>query len=227
LRRLGPCLVGVFWRRDLKLIQRLRALFLANVVLVAVLLTGPAFSQQSAPARAANQATGHLKLNVDPAKSSVHYTVDSTVHTVHGTFQVKRGAISLEPSTGKVSGEIVVDATSGQSGNDSRDRKMHSEVIESARFSEIIFRPDKVDGSVSVTGNSSVKLHGTFVLHGAEHDFEAPTQAQMSGNQWKASTAFRIPYVEWKLKNPSNFLLKVKPYVDIEVELAGTVDGGS
>ena len=191
------------------------------MVFVLALLVAPAFSQQSAPVSAANQTAGALKLNIDPAKSSVHYTVDSTVHTVHGTFQVKRGLISIEPSTGKVSGEIVVDATSGQSGNDSRDRKMHSEVIESGRFSEIIFRPDKVEGSVSVTGNSSVKLHG------AEHDFEVPTEAQVSGAQWKASTAFRIPYVDWKLKNPSNFLLKVKPYVDIQVELAGTVDGGA
>ena len=78
-------------------------------------------------------------MSVDAAHSAVHWTLDSSVHTVHGTFRVKRGTLSFDSASGKASGEIVVDATSGESGNDSRDHKMHNEVLESSKYTEVIF----------------------------------------------------------------------------------------
>ena len=59
-------------------------------------------------------------------------------------FKLKHGALQLDPA-GKISGEIVVDATSGDSGSGMRDRKMHKEVLESERYPEISFRPDRVE----------------------------------------------------------------------------------
>ena len=193
---------------------------LAAVVIFAASTLSP--QTQTAVARAA-QGSGQLVLRVDAAKSTVHWSVESSLHTVHGTFHVKRGDVSLDPATGKASGEIVVDAASGESGNDSRDRRMHQEILESARFSDITFRPDRVDGAISKTGNSSVTIHGVFSLHGAEHEFSAPAQAELSANAWKGSATIRVPYIDWKLKNPSNFLLKVKPVVEVQVELAGPI----
>src|SRR5579883_3147139 len=32
-----------------------------------------------------------LFLTVDPAKSQIHFSLESTLHTVHGTFRIKRG----------------------------------------------------------------------------------------------------------------------------------------
>jgi polyisoprenoid-binding protein YceI len=87
-------------------------------------------------------------LTVDPAQSTVHWSLDSSLHTVHGTFKVKRGIVTVDPDTGKAKGEIVVDAASGESGNDSRDRKMHKEVLESGQYAEVTFRPDHVDGTI-------------------------------------------------------------------------------
>ena len=52
-------------------------------------------------------------LEMDPAQSKVHFTVDSTFHTVHGTFQVKSGSIQFDPAGGPASGELVVIASSG------------------------------------------------------------------------------------------------------------------
>ena len=43
------------------------------------------------------------------------------MHTVHGTFQLRRGAIRFDPASGQASGEIVIDLASGQSGNKWRD----------------------------------------------------------------------------------------------------------
>jgi hypothetical protein len=175
--------------------------------------------QNSQPIR----ASGQIVLSVDPAKSTVHWSVESSLHTVHGTFHVKRGTVSVDPATGKASGEIVVDATSGESGNDGRDRRMHKEILESSRFSEVVFRPDRADGTVVAQGNSSLKLHGIFSMHGADHEISVPTQATLKEDQWKGTAAFKVPYIEWGLKNPSNFLLKVKPVVEVQLDLTGSV----
>src|SRR5579864_3769951 len=98
---------------------------------------------------------------IDPSQSSVKFTLGDVLHTVHGTFTVKHGFLQLEP-TGKLSGEIVVDAASGNSGSSMRDRKMHKEVLESAHYPEIAFRPDRFEGSVAGEGKSSVMVHGIF-----------------------------------------------------------------
>jgi hypothetical protein len=164
-----------------------------------------------------------IVLTVDPAQSSVHYAVSSSLHTVHGTFALKRGTLRLDPATGKATGEIVVDAISGQSGNDSRDKKMHREVLESARFSDIIFRPDRVEGTVQPQGTSSAQLHGVCVLHGSEHELTAPVRAELMSGQWKGTANFNVPYNDWGLKNPGNFLLKVDHTVTIEVQMAGSI----
>ena len=86
---------------------------------LAVLLSASAAHRPPQTPTAADAA--EIVLSVDPAQSSVHFTVGSSLHTVNGTFAVKRGTLRLDPATGKANGEIVVDAISGQSGNDSRD----------------------------------------------------------------------------------------------------------
>jgi polyisoprenoid-binding protein YceI len=200
--------------------------FLINALTAAVLFAASTLTPQPRPAQhVAAQSSAPLVLRVDPSQSSVHWALDSSLHTVHGTFRVKRGALTIDPATGKASGEIVVDATSGESGNDSRDRKMHHEVLESERFNEIIFRPDRVDGAIAKQGDSSLTIHGVFSLHGADHEFSAPATAELSADHFKGSATISVPYTEWKLKNPSNFLLKVKPVVEVQLELAGSIQG--
>jgi hypothetical protein len=194
---------------------------------LSVLLASAVAQQAQISQPRAAQTSDQIIFHVNSAQSSIHWAVDSSLHTVHGTFHVKRGSVTMDPTTGKASGEIVVDATSGESGNDSRDKKMHQEVLESEKYTEIIFRPDRVDGTIARQGNSNLTLHGRFSLHGAEHEFSAPAKAELSADQFKGSATISVPYIEWKLKNPSNFLLKVKPVVEVEVELAGSVQAAS
>ena len=58
-------------------------------------------------------AAQEMVLDLDPAKSQVNFTLPDVVHTVHGTFKLKGGAISFDPATGKATGEVIVDVTSG------------------------------------------------------------------------------------------------------------------
>ena len=195
-----------------------RLLSIATFALVALAVLS-ALPQHAAP----QTSTGELVLVVDPAASKVHWTLDSSLHTVHGTFALRSGTLHVELAGGKAGGEIVADATSGNSGNDGRDKKMHKEVLESGRFAEVVFRPDRVEGKITSQGACSVRIHGIFMLHGSEHELTIPVQAELGTDHWSGSAKFDIPYVDWGLKNPSNFLLKASHVVNIELELKGSL----
>jgi polyisoprenoid-binding protein YceI len=189
---------------------------------IAVFLSATAAPPRPQPAQTAAQ---EIALEVDPAQSKAHYTVDSSLHTVHGTFTVKKGSVHFDPETGKAGGEIFVYATSGDSGNTSRDERMHKEILETAKYPDAIFRPNTVEGKVARNGTSDVKLHGVMVLHGGEHEVIALVHAELTGDHWKGTAKFDVPYIQWGIKDPSNWLLKVKPVVNVEVEMAGAVNG--
>jgi polyisoprenoid-binding protein YceI len=180
-------------------------------------------SAAAAPPRpqASAAVTSELVMTVDPAQSKVHWNVDSTLHMVHGTFLVKNGMMHFDPETGKAGGEIVVMATSGESGNTSRDARMHKEILETLNYPEAVFRPTQVEGKVTSAGPSDVKLHGIFTIHGSDHELTALVHADLAGDHWKGTGKFEVPYVHWGIKDPSNFILKVKPIVNVELEMAG------
>src|SRR5467141_1995382 len=182
-----------------------------------------ALPQHAAPQPSASE----IVLGIDPAKSQVYWTLGSTVHTVHGSFAFKKGNLRLDTSTGKASGEIIVDAASGNSGNDSRDRKMHKEVLESARYAEVIFRPDRVEGEIPPQRAFTVNVHGLLVLHGSEHQLTVPVQAELAGDHWTGSGKCNVPFIGWGLKNPGNFFLKVDHAVQIEAELQGSLQNAA
>ena len=189
---------------------------LALVLFLSVAAAPP--RQQAAPATSAETV-----LTLDPAQSKVRFTVDTTLHTVHGTFNLKSGNVHFDPETGKASGEIIVFATSGESGSDGRDARMHGEILESAKFPDAVFHPTQVEGKVSPSGTYDVKLHGTLNLHGTDHDLTALVHAELAGDHWKGTAKFEVPHVAWGIKDPSNFFLKVKHVANLELEMSGTM----
>jgi len=166
---------------------------------------------------AAMAAAQPISLDMDPAQTQVEFVLPSTLHTIHGTFALKHGAIQFDPATGKASGELVVDATTGNSGGGARDRRMNKEILQSDRYREIAFRPDRVEGKVAVDGPSQVQLHGMFSIHGAEHEIYVPVDVAASGGQYGATAHFAVPYVQWGMKNPSTLFLRVNDKVEITV----------
>ena len=203
--------------------SRLAAVFYFLLAAPATLAVLSALPQHAAPQPPASE----IVLGIDPAKSNVHWTLGSTVHTVHGSFAFKKGTLQLDTSTGKARGEIIVDAASGNSGNDSRDKKMHKEVLESRQYAEVIFRPDRVDGKITPQGPFTVNVHGLLVLHGSEHELTVPVQAELAGDYWTGSAKFNVPFIDWGLKNPGNFFLKVNHAVEIELELQGSLQNAA
>jgi polyisoprenoid-binding protein YceI len=155
-------------------------------------------------------------LDLDPAQTQVQFTLSDVLHTVHGSFRLKRGTMRYDFATGKASGEIVIDARSGDSGSGARDKRMHKNVLESDRFPEIAFVPDWIEGSLA-----RAKVHGTFRIHGQDHEMTMQMTGSTNGNQVEVRGQFVVPYVRWGMKDPSTLILKVGNTVTIDVDASG------
>jgi polyisoprenoid-binding protein YceI len=163
-------------------------------------------------------------VNFDPAQTSITFTLDTTLHDVHGTFRLKSGQIHFDKSTGKASGTIIVDAQSGDTDNKSRDKKMHQEILESPKYPEIVFTPQQVRGSFDSQKASQVDVVGTFRIHGQEHDFTMTFAVQpASPTRLNCDTHFAIPYVKWGMKDASTFLLHANDTVDLEIHATAQI----
>jgi polyisoprenoid-binding protein YceI len=167
-------------------------------------------------------AAQQIQVRLDPAQSKIEWTLGATMHTVHGTFKLKSGVVKFDPKSGDAAGEIVVDAASGESGNHDRDADMHNKVLESARYSEIIFVPRRVVGSLAEQGKSNLQVQGVFKIHGAEHEFTLPITIEKTGDALTASSSFVVPYQDWGMKNPSKMFLHVDSKVDVSISAVGT-----
>jgi len=170
---------------------------------------------------AATAQSQELRFHFDPSKTTIAFTLGDILHTVHGSFQLKSGDVEYRIPTRSVTGNLIADATSGQSGNHSRDRKMHKEILESAKYPVISFRPDRVEGNVATLGTSNLQVHGIFSIHGADHELTMPVRVEVFPDHWTADTHFTVPYVKWGIKNPSTFMLRVSESVEIDVHSSG------
>jgi polyisoprenoid-binding protein YceI len=168
-------------------------------------------------------AASQLSLDFVPATTEIHFTLHDVLHTVHGTFQLKHGTIRFDPDSGKASGEIIVDVTSGESGSGARDSRMHKEILESQRYPQATFTPDRLDGKLPSQGQSQIDVHGVFNIHGADHELTLHFQVEREVSQYVASAHFIIPYVQWGMKNPSNFVLKVDKTVEMDIKTTTAV----
>ena len=116
---------------------------------------------------------------VNPDASTVTFTLDGTGHYVHGTFHVQSGSVEFDRSAQKISGSVIVNAASGDSGEKSRDKKMTHEVLDAPRFADINFAPQSYQGTIAPQGDSTIQVSGIFTLHGMPHDLTVPMQIHL------------------------------------------------
>ena len=190
----------------MKIVMRRLKMYACFAALILISFATPLFAEEQV-------------FELDPAKTTVDFTLDATLHTVHGWFKTKGGDIRFDPQSGTASGKIVVDAASAESGNSSRDHKMHKEVLESEKYPEISFSPSQITGKIAA--GSNLQVQGTFRIHGGDHPLTLLVPLEVSGDQLIAKFHFVVPYVEWGMKNPSTLVLRVNKEVSIDIVAAG------
>jgi polyisoprenoid-binding protein YceI len=165
--------------------------------------------------------SGQMAVDFDPAATKIDWILTGNVHTIHGTFQLRRGHVSFDPAGGGISGELVVETGSGDSGNGARDKRMKKEVLETDKFPEVRINVTSVEGSLALDRPSNVRVVGQLTIHGASHQVTIPLQVTVSGAELSGKGKFIVPYVDWGMKDPSNFLFKVNKTVEIDFEAVG------
>ena len=167
------------------------------------------------PALALSQ---QMSVDFDPATTKINWSLVGNVHTTHGTFQLKQGHVEANPATGVISGELVVDPNSGNSNDGARDKRMKKEILETEKYPEIRFKVSKLEGS-----EPNFRVVGEFTIHGVSHALNIPMQVKINGNEVSGTGKFVVPFVEWGMKDPSNFLFKVEKTVEVELVASGHI----
>jgi len=134
--------------------------------------------------------------DIDPVQSKVQFTLGTTFHTVHGTFQLKPGAIQFNSQGGPASGDLVVSAASGDSDSKSRDHKMTHDILEAEKYPDITFTAHQMKGTLAPSGASQFQLEGVLTLHGQQHPMTLDVKAEVQGNSLSADTSFAVPYIK-------------------------------
>jgi polyisoprenoid-binding protein YceI len=178
-----------------------------------------AFAVMLAPAASAQ----HQTFTVNSDASEVKMTLNTTHEVVAGTFHIQFGSIEFDRSVPKMSGSIVVQASSGKTGNDSRDKKMNKDILKVGQFATISFAPKAYNGTIAVSGDSTIQVSGLFTLLGTGHDLTIPMQIHIDGSKATARAKFVVPYVQWGLKNPSLLIWKAENDVAIDLNLVGQI----
>ena len=143
-----------------------------------------------------------------------------SVPPVEGTARLVGGTIRFDPDAGTASGEIVVDARSLETGNARRDRVMHGKVLESEAFPEIVFVPERFEGSLADGGVSQADLHGELRLHGAAQPVVIAAEILARDNGVSVTGRFSVPYVAMGLEDPSKLVLRVAKQAEVEIRLS-------
>ena len=175
---------------------------------------------------AAGPATAGV-LHLDAGACQIGFTLDATLHKVEGLFKLQGGTITFDPATGEASGRVVITAASGETHNDKRDRKMHEKVLESSLFPEIVFVPERIEGTYLPAGDSEVRIRGAMEIHGARHEVVIAARIHQENGRLSGTAGLTIPYVAWGMEDPSVFMFRVAKEVLVSLDLAGTVDAAT
>lgn len=160
-------------------------------------------------------------LQIDGAKSKATFLLPATGHDVNGSFGVQSGSLTFDDAAGTASGSVGLDAKKGETGNSSRDKTMHQDVLLSTQHPVISLRATRLEGQVPAAGAGDVKLHGVLTLIGRDHEVVLPTRLEVAGEVVKAKATLEVPFLDWGLKDPSILFLKVGKKVTVTLEIEG------
>lgn len=165
----------------------------------------------------------NIEIHFDPGSTQIHFKLGSLLRDIRGSFQFKGGALAIDPDSTLAQGELLVDATTGRTGNAAHDKQMQ-EVLESGRYPSIFFHAEHLRGEVPKSdGSSDVIADGTLNIHGADHPMQLKVHLVRVGNALSATTRFTVPYVEWGMKNPRGDFFHYSKTVQVDVNAKGTV----
>jgi polyisoprenoid-binding protein YceI len=161
-----------------------------------------------------------VTLHLDPASTTIHWTLGSLLHKAHGALQLKSGEVVVNPKTALSQGEILVDATTASSENP-YDARWQKELFNSGTYPAILFHPNKIEGLKLIDGDQRLTASGTLTLRGQDHPIELPLAITIHGKDATITAHFAVPYVQWGLKQPGGIFGRYERQAFIDVSAHG------
>lgn len=170
-----------------------------------------------------------MQWDIDPVHSTVGFAVKHLmVSTVRGRFGAVRGRIDLDPAhPERASADIVVDASSVDTGTPQRDQHLRSnDFFLAEQHPEIAFRST----GVRVNGDGKFKIDGDVTIRGVtrpltlDAELSGPFDAGKMGTRLGISATGTIDRTEFGVKWNQSLEtggLLVGEKVKLEIELQG------
>jgi polyisoprenoid-binding protein YceI len=144
------------------------------------------------------------------------------IRDLTGEIQVKPGALESAglQLTVRADSLVVTDEVSDKDRKEI-ERVMREEVLETAKFPEIVFKSTTVSADQIFDGMYRVRIAGELSLHGVTRQHQVEGQVTLSGDALRARGESRLRQSDYKIKRVSvaGGTLKVKEEVKLWFEI--------
>jgi polyisoprenoid-binding protein YceI len=154
-----------------------------------------------------------IKLQVDTQKSQIKASVDEPLATLRdtptadATFQIVSGEVEGDPANVAATGRVnlVIDATTYNSGSDHRDRKILSSALQTGQYPTITFSSTRIENvDVEAPGAmGTATVIGDLTLHGTTRRISVPVSITMSPDGiFSGDGSVTFDYTDYGVKVP-------------------------
>jgi len=208
-------------------------LVLPGLVLAALIAVGPDVTRASegepGPAAATAPTDRDVVYGIDPPGSGVTFVLRTTWHDVRGrsggvTGTIRSRSGDLFDDAGV---DVVVDATTMETGNARRDRKMHEEFLLTATWPVIRFRSGApphvigriVEGATEAGDAIRFTLSGDLEIRGATRPVVLALTARREGEGWRVTGEHEVSLQEYGIPDPSILINRVRDTVTVSLSI--------
>jgi len=175
-----------------------------------------------------------VTLAIDPKTSSLTFTIHRPGETIDGAAHEFTGQVVFDPADLSAGGSVVlrVAASSLETGNRMRDRKMRNSHLEVDRFPEIVFRSTSIEtGSVregaaappagSAPGGPQRKaiVEGVLSLHGVDRPLMLPAAIRYDNGTLTAEGSVDLTYSDYSIAIPRFLWLVMEDDIKVRFRL--------
>ncbi len=152
---------------------------------------------------------------IDPSASHIEFNGSSTLHDFAGAAKIKNGLITLDGATS--TGVVESDATTLDTDNSSRDKKLHGEIMATKTYPVVRF--DLQNFTTTPTGGVAT---GWWSMHGVTRSISFPVTITPTGTAAPkhAIAKFVLDIREWDIPVPrAALIITVDPAITVNVDL--------
>ena len=99
---------------------------------------------------------------------------------------MKQWHVDVNAANGDVSGELIVEGNSGNSGDGARDKRMKKEIFETDKYLGIRFNLTKLKGAQPLKDEASLRIVGQFIIQGITRTEHSDASSASTGRSLAA-----------------------------------------